>query len=114
MIEHESNSTSEAGPEARWHLRLALVSALLFLAPLALARPTLLGLFIAWAALLIVYTAILRLFGLRSVLEVTVFVFVLTICVALVLWIGVRQAVPLEEQRDGAPKPGAAPAQALR
>ena len=91
MTEHEEGSTSEASSEARRELWLALVAALLFLAPLALAELTLVHLLLAWAALLLVYVALLRLFGLRSVIEVALLVFLMSACSAGVLWLSSRQ-----------------------
>lgn len=88
---------SEASGERRMERVLALVSALLVFAPLALSGATPVGILLAWATLLLVYVALLRLFGLRSVLEVALFVFLLSACVASVLWLA-RHARHAEER----------------
>jgi hypothetical protein len=98
MSEREGGSASAAQGE----LRLALVAALVFLAPLALAEPVLARVLLAWAGVLVVYVALLRLFGLRSVLEVAIFVFLLSMCVAGVLWLDARPARQAEPSAPAA------------
>ncbi|MCY1054861.1 hypothetical protein [Nannocystis sp. SCPEA4] len=98
-MEHHAQG-EEVKAEAGRDLRVAIASALFFLVPLVLAKAPIVHLLLAWLGVLVVHAALLWLFGLRSVVESAVFVFSLSICVALVLWGERLRGVPVSKHGE--------------
>lgn len=92
--EHETAAAVADRAARRGELRLALLVGLGLSIPLALVGAPIGELLLVWAGLVAVYGLLLRAFGLRSVIESGLFVCLLAINVAIVVWVFQNRRAP--------------------